>query len=67
MLFRILVPVLLVSLFFTGGTRADVAAAILEITDHLVQDASGELADGGVIYQPTIVEMFYAKNDYQAA
>jgi murein L,D-transpeptidase YcbB/YkuD len=47
--------------------HADIQHELLDISESLLLDGQGHLPDGSVIYQPAIIEDFYADGQYQPA
>jgi L,D-transpeptidase YcbB len=62
--------VLLVALccqLFSLSARADIQHELVDLTESLLLDGEGRLPGGGQIFQPAIIEDFYAGNKYQPA
>lgn len=52
---------------FTLSARADIQHELVDITEGLLLGGEGQLHGGGQIFQPAIIEDFYAGNGYQPA
>ena len=60
-------PLLLALLLVASPSWADLRNELQAITEHLLLDGQGHMPSGGIIYQPSIVEAFYAELDFQPA
>ncbi|MEH6515193.1 MAG: L,D-transpeptidase family protein [Halioglobus sp.] len=64
---RLSLSLLAFSLLFGMSVRADIQFELINITESLLLDGAGQLPGGGTIYQPELIEDFYADNQYQPA
>ena len=64
---RLRLSLLVFSLLFGMSVRANIQFELINITESLLLDGAGQLSGGGTIYQPALIEDFYADNQYQPA